>query len=249
MVRRTPPGRRQAPAPAAWASKCLSAQAAGWSCPVTLARTGPQAPAATRMSSRSWPSPARSSSAPSASVSVSRGCGGDGWRHDRRRRHLRGTRAPGMWLGLVLVMRRAREPCEDRDRVGALLDAVRRTAADGKATGDRRRDRAGPHADQRCRVDRAVVGRTWPARAHAPPLRQPAAAVPRAGTRAGRDATISPPTCRTRSAMCVCPSTAGGIGTSAATRVAPQIQALIHRAAARARGEVKLCSPRLAPGR
>ena len=49
--------------------------------------------------------------------------------------------------------------------------------------------------------------------------------------------------------MCVCPSTAGGIGTSAATRCAPQIQALVHRAAARAGGEVKLCSPRLAPGR
>ena len=130
----------------------LPAQTARWSCLVTWARTGPEAPAATWMSSWSWPAPEAVGPGPS---SAGAGRRGDGWRHHRRRRHLRRvrTRLVGLRI-LVTVMCGGTQPCYRRQRVGALLDAVGRAPADGEASGDRRHYRSRACARERSPVDR-----------------------------------------------------------------------------------------------
>ena len=148
----------------------------------------------------------------------------------------------------MLVIGGGGEAGEGREAVGAVMDAVRRAAADGQAAGDRRRDRARPHARQRCRVDRAVVG----GRGVLAQVRDRISGVPayprwpgvrrRRGQHVGpgmdhalRDVRVSFHRDRRREER--------------GDPFPPSVEPLEHPAAPWARGEVKLRAPCLAAGR
>ena len=146
-----------------------------------------------------------------------------------------------------LLVRRRGEPGQRGERVGALLHAVGRAAADREAAGDRRRDRARSHTGQRRRIDAAVVRARSPApararRASATCRRRPTG--DSAPALAGRSRS-SVPACTTRSTTCACASTAGGTGSSAATLSRHSRAARTsRRSARRSRGAAARAAPR-----